>query len=178
MKRTWRRYKLWKRWCKHSLDGRLNKFFILLDIIHSPAFEYYAACYEELTRLKKGIILRLGISDTNGYFFLKDSNVAYPETVLINKGLEEPYDTPEHPIGVCDITRKGDDFLGHADVLDEYLDDSPDGKYFVAGIFDRVNLKKTNHLTVITDARLRYIGLIPKEESAELSIYLEKSEEE
>lgn len=63
MKRTWRRYKLWKRWCKHSLDGRLNKFFILLDIIHSPAFECYAACYEELTRLKRGRDLKNEMSE-------------------------------------------------------------------------------------------------------------------
>lgn len=126
----------------------------------------------------EGVILQLGITDANGYIFSKDCKIDYPENVIVANRLEEPYDVPEPAIGVCAITRKADNFIAHADVLEEYLDDTHDGKHFVACFFDRVKTKKMNYAINITEARLRYVALIPEEDTVNELLYLTKVAEE
>lgn len=55
MKKICKRYKLWKNWYKHCSNGSLYKILVLFGITHSPTFECYVTCREELDRMKMKI---------------------------------------------------------------------------------------------------------------------------
>ena len=119
-----------------------------------------------------GKIMEIGKVDKCKRMFTEECEITYPDKIPVILGFS--VNDPQNLIGNCEVIKTKDGLTAKAtiyngDVL--YAD-----KVYVGGYYNKVKMKEVDGITIVNEASLRALAVLPPEESANRNLYLEKVE--